>query len=77
MLLYVAMLMTSLRADYLYSGLPTAPGPSVTIDAYRKKLRLCNRGKIAFKVQAEVRRVAVGSNSAVRACGSAQSGRRP
>ena len=26
--------------DYVYSGLPTAPGPSVTIEAYRKKLRL-------------------------------------
>eukprot|EP01046_Picozoa_sp_COSAG06_P017330 COSAG06_NODE_1173_length_10423_cov_4.361100_6_plen_1107_part_00 len=26
--------------DYVYSGLPTAPGPSVTVDAYRKKLRL-------------------------------------
>eukprot|EP01043_Picozoa_sp_COSAG02_P067144 COSAG02_NODE_10685_length_1884_cov_1.888515_1_plen_446_part_10 len=27
-------------SDYVYSGLPTAPGPSVTIEAYRKKLRL-------------------------------------
>jgi hypothetical protein len=25
--------------DYIYSGLPTAPGPSVEISAYRKKLR--------------------------------------